>query len=82
MSEGHVSEVTDFFEYFRVLNGEPTIPSLPGSRGDPIPAFGGTTSLRDSRFPQKWGNCRKPLSLDEGNEKVLEFSILYCYIIF
>ncbi len=33
--EGHVSQITDFFEYFRVLKWGPTIPSLPSARGDP-----------------------------------------------
>ncbi len=31
-----VSQFKDFFDYFRVLKWEPTIPSLPSSRGDPI----------------------------------------------
>ncbi len=44
----------NFFVHIRVLNQECAVPSLLGSRGDPIPAFGGTTSLGDSKLPLKW----------------------------
>lgn len=54
--EGHVSQVTDFFEYFRVLKWEPTIPSRPSSRGDPYPAVGGIAQRQ--RVPSKMGKLQ------------------------